>query len=242
MLPNPSTFEVTKRSSRPYRSLTGVTGLNAARGTAFIEDPANPGFAKLADGTLPIAGHITRNAQVGGPTIADAIMPNRIELTFADTDFQSFELAEEVQAEGYGPNASLASNVATGGQCITTGNDISGGAVQTGTVQYGAFLYSGTGANAAKTITAPRRRARRSRSPMASSAWRKLDRWLSTTSRKSCRPRGRTSTRSLPLRAHGGNQQHHRVRDYGTTDHRPRDTNNKTSDEDEDEDEHEDEP
>ena len=154
MLPNPSTFEVTKRSSRPYRSLTGVTGLNAARGTAFIEDPANPGFAKLADGTLPIAGHITRNAQVGGPTIADAIMPNRIELTFADTDFQSFELAEEVQAEGYGPNASLASNVATGGQCITTGNDISGGAVQTGTVQWGAFLYSGTGANAAKTITA----------------------------------------------------------------------------------------
>jgi len=86
MLPNPSCFEVTKRSPRPYRSLAGVAGLNAARGTAFIEHQANPGFAKLADGTVPITGFITRNAQVGGPTIADAIMPNRIELTFADTD------------------------------------------------------------------------------------------------------------------------------------------------------------
>jgi len=153
MLPNPSTFEVTKRSSRPTRSLTGVTGLNAARGIAFIEDPANPGFAKLADGSLPIAGFITRNAQVGGPTVADAILPNRIEMPFADTDFQSFELAEEIQAEGYGALATLASNVATGGQVITAANAVAGSAVQTGTVQWGAFLYSGSGANAAKTIT-----------------------------------------------------------------------------------------
>ena len=137
MLPNPSTFEVTKRSSRPIRSLAGVTGLNAARGIAFIEDPANPGFAKLADGSLPIAGFITRNCQVGGPTISDAVLPNRIELPFADTDFQSFEQAEELQAEGYGPIATLAN-----------------GGTQNGTVQNGAYLYSGTGANAAKTLTA----------------------------------------------------------------------------------------
>jgi len=153
MLPNPSTFEVTKRSSRPTRSLAGVTGLNAARGIAFIEDPANPGFAKLADGTLPIAGFVTRNVQVGGPTIADAILPNRIELAFADTDFLSFELAEEVQCEGYGPIATLAGGAATGGQVLTNGVPMAGGAVQTGTVQWGAFLYSGSGANAAKTIT-----------------------------------------------------------------------------------------
>jgi len=151
MLPNTSCFEITKRSPRPYRSLAGVTGLNAARGTAFIEDPANPGFAKLADGTVPITGFITRNAQVGGPTIADAIMPNRIELTFADTDMQSFEQAEEVQAEGYGSNATLGAN-GGGGQSIAGGQVVapsSNGNVVIG----GAYLYSGSGANAAKTIT-----------------------------------------------------------------------------------------
>ena len=153
MLPTPSTFEVTKRSSRPTRSLSGVTGLNAARGIAFIEDPANPGFAKLADGTLPIAGFVTRNVQVGGPSLADAVMPNRIEVPFADTDFLSFELAEEVQCEGYGAIAALAGAAATGGQVLTNGVPMAGGAVQTGTVQWGAFLYSGSGANAAKTLT-----------------------------------------------------------------------------------------
>jgi hypothetical protein len=135
MLPNTQCFEVTKRSSRPIRSLAGVTGLNAARGTAFIEDPANPGFAKVADGTLPIAGFIARNAQVGGPTIGDAILPNRIELPYADTDYQSFEPAEEVQAEGYGANATLGATVS--GQAVVGG----------------AFLYSATGGNAGKTIT-----------------------------------------------------------------------------------------
>jgi hypothetical protein len=135
MLPNTQCFEVTKRSARPIRSLQGVTGLNAMRGTAFIEDPANPGIAKLADGTLPIAGFITRPAQVGGPTIADAILPNRVELPFADTDYQSFEPAEEVQAEGYGANAILGATVA--GQAVVGG----------------AFLYSATGANAGLTIT-----------------------------------------------------------------------------------------
>ena len=124
MLPNPSTFEVTKRSSRPTRSLNGVTGLNAARGIAFIEDPANPGCAKLADGTLPIAGFITRNAQVCGPTIADAILPNRLELPFADTDFQSFELAEEVQCEGYGAIAALAGAANSGGRTRLPANAI----------------------------------------------------------------------------------------------------------------------
>jgi hypothetical protein len=132
MLPNPSTFEVTKRSSRPIRSLAGVAGLNAARGIAFIEDPANPGTAKLADGTLPVAGFVTRNCQVGGPTISDAVLPNRIELPFADTDFQSFEQAEEVQAEGYGDPATMAN----------------------GAVQVGAYLYQDSGANAALTLTA----------------------------------------------------------------------------------------
>jgi hypothetical protein len=152
MLANPVSFEITKRSPRPYRSLAGVAGLNAARGTAFIEDEANPGFAKLADGTVPIAGFITRNAQVGGPTIADAIMPNRIELPFADTDMQSFEQAEEVQAEGYGPNATLGTN-GGGGQSLGGGNIVGPSNNNGNVVIGGAYLYSGSGANAAKTIT-----------------------------------------------------------------------------------------
>jgi len=130
MLPNPSAFTVTKRSSRPIRSLSGVAGLNAARGIAFIEDPAHPGTAKLADGTLPIAGFVTRNCLVGGPTISDAVLPNRLELPFSDTDFQSFEQAEEVQAEGYGDPATMAN----------------------GSVQVGAYLYSDQ-ANPALVIT-----------------------------------------------------------------------------------------
>jgi hypothetical protein len=119
MLPNPSTFEITKRSPRPYRSLLLPASAAATRGTAYIEDTANPGKAKLADGTLPIAGFVTRPVLVGGPTINDAIMPNRIELPFADGDYGSFEHAEEAEAETYGEQ-----------------------------------LYSGSGGNAAKTITA----------------------------------------------------------------------------------------
>jgi hypothetical protein len=107
MLPITSLFEITKRSPRPYRSLVAPLGA-AGRGTAYIEDPANPGSAKLADGTLPIAGFVTRPILAGGPTLADAIMPNRIELPFSDgtqgngdDGMISLEQAEEVQAESY---------------------------------------------------------------------------------------------------------------------------------------------
>jgi hypothetical protein len=96
-----------------YRSLLAPTGVGAARGIAYIEDPNNPGNAKLADGSLPIAGFVTRNIQVGGPTLGDSIYPLRIELPFQDGTQISLEQAEMVSAEGYDPTT-LAGNLYSG--------------------------------------------------------------------------------------------------------------------------------
>jgi hypothetical protein len=103
-------FEITKRSGRPYRSLIAPTGA-AGRGMAYIEDPASAGHAKLSDGSLPLGGFVTRPILAGGPTLADAILPNRIELPFSDgtgtgddiagSNIISLEQAEEVQAESH---------------------------------------------------------------------------------------------------------------------------------------------
>lgn len=123
MIPITSLFEITKRSPRAYKSLVAPLGAAAGRGIAYIEDPANPGNAILADGSAPFAGFVTRPILVGGPTLADAIMPNRIELPFQDGQPITMEYADEVQAEGYDP------------ACVN------------------GFLYSGTGASAANTIT-----------------------------------------------------------------------------------------
>jgi hypothetical protein len=130
MLPIPSLFEITKRSPLPYKSLVAPTG-SSGRGIAYIEDPANPGNAILADGSAPIAGFVTRPILAGGPTLADDVFPNRLERPFSDSDpygvganMISLEQAEEVEAEGYDP------------------------------LHVNGFLYSGTGGNAAKTITA----------------------------------------------------------------------------------------
>jgi len=106
---NTSLFEITKRSPRPYKSLVAPTGASG-RGIAYIEDPALPGTAKLADGTITNGGFVTRPILAGGPGLADAIFPNRIELPFSDSDpygtganMISLEHAEEVEAEGYDP-------------------------------------------------------------------------------------------------------------------------------------------
>lgn len=125
-----SLFEITKRSPLPYKSLVAPTG-SKGRGIAFIEDTSNPGKAILADGSQPIAGFVTRSIKAGGPDLGDDVFPNRIERPFSDTDpygadsnMISLEQGEEVEAEGYDPD------------CVN------------------GFLYSGTGGNAAKTITA----------------------------------------------------------------------------------------
>ena len=103
MLPTPSTFEIVKRSPHPMKSLLLPAAAAATRGVAYMEDTATPGSAKLADGTVPIAGFVTRPVLIGGPTIADAVMPNRLELPFAAADYGSFEQGEEVEvAEGFG--------------------------------------------------------------------------------------------------------------------------------------------
>ena len=130
MTPKTAYFEITKRSGRPYRSLTAPTvAMGAAgRGIAFIEDPAAAGVAKLADGSAPIAGFVTRPILAGGPTLADAVMPNRIELPFSDgsgtgdsvagSNIFSLEQAEEVEAEAY--DATLVSgNLYTGSGALT---------------------------------------------------------------------------------------------------------------------------
>lgn len=118
MLPTPSTFEIVKRSPRPYRSYLLPSGA-ANRGVAYIEDSSDATKAKRSDGSLPLVGFVTRPVLAAGPTLADAVLPNRIELPFTGGDYGSFEHAEAVEAEGYGEQ-----------------------------------LYSGTGPNAAKTITA----------------------------------------------------------------------------------------
>lgn len=91
-------FEITKRSSRPNRSLL-TPAAAAERGVAFIEDVASPGTAKLADGTLPIVGFLSQKVTVAGPTIQDQVMPGRTQLPVKQGDEASFEDAEEVEAE-----------------------------------------------------------------------------------------------------------------------------------------------
>lgn len=92
--------EITMRSPRPVKHLLTDVALAAVRGIAFIEDPATPGKAKLADGSQPIAGMLTRDVVVGGPTLADAVYPGRTDLPVASGEQASFEHAEEFEAEG----------------------------------------------------------------------------------------------------------------------------------------------
>lgn len=121
-------FQITKQADRPQYSLllpaapnalifaetiivsslsnpNGIAGI--ARGIAFQEDTAiaaangQAATVKRADGTGPIVGFITRAALVGGPTLADAVMPNRTALPFQDGQAASFEYAEEFIAGNY---------------------------------------------------------------------------------------------------------------------------------------------
>lgn len=108
---------------RPYNSLIAPSGSGAARGIAYIESLSNPGYAQLADGTAPIAGFVTRPVLVGGPTLGDAIFPNRLELPFQDGQPISLEQAEQVSAEGYDPlgiNGNLYSGTGNGGSATIT--------------------------------------------------------------------------------------------------------------------------
>lgn len=110
-------FEITKRANRPNRSLL-LPAAAAAKGVAFIEDVATPGTAKLADGTLPIVGFVTREVTVAGPTLADHVYPGRTQLPFKATEEGSFEYAEEVEAESsVYLDAALISSHANGTKC-----------------------------------------------------------------------------------------------------------------------------
>lgn len=106
-----SQFEITKRSRRPNYSLPNTPAPNGAladgtiqtpRGVAFQQDNADPlgQTAKLAAGTSPILGFVTRHIMKGGPQLADSIYPGRIDLPTIAGQEASFEYAEEVEAEG----------------------------------------------------------------------------------------------------------------------------------------------
>lgn len=110
-------FEITKRSSRPNRSLL-TPAAAAEKGVAFIEDVATPGTAKLADGTLPIVGFLTQKVTATGPTIQDQVMPGRTQLPIKQGDEASFEYAEEVEAESsVYLDAALIASHANGTKC-----------------------------------------------------------------------------------------------------------------------------
>lgn len=94
-----SLFEILRRSERPNYSLNAPSGADAARGIAFQES-ATAGTAELADGTVPIAGFVTRQVLITGPILDDAIYPDRIELPFKAGEEASFEYAEAVECEG----------------------------------------------------------------------------------------------------------------------------------------------
>lgn len=91
-------FEITKRSPLPVNSYI-CPATAYVRGTA-MQESATAGTAELADGTKPFGGFMTRNSQVGGPSLGDSIYPGRLELPFPTGDYGSFEFAEEVEAEG----------------------------------------------------------------------------------------------------------------------------------------------
>lgn len=97
MLPA-NTFEITKRSPRPYRTFV-TPDADALRGIAFQES-ATAGTAELADGTKPYDGFVTRKVLQGGPTLGDSVYPNRTELPFTAAQEATMEFAEEFVAEG----------------------------------------------------------------------------------------------------------------------------------------------
>lgn len=111
-------LEITMRSTRAVKHLTTVAALAVNRGVAFIEDPATPGTAKLADGTQAIAGFITGPVTLTGPTLADAVYPGRTVLPLAAGDVGSFEDALEFEAEGLGEGLYSGTGMLTSGATV----------------------------------------------------------------------------------------------------------------------------
>lgn len=102
-------FEIIVRSRRPNFSLAQTPArdnsiadgqIQYRRGLAFMEDPTNPDKAILADGTISIAGFVTRDIAAGGPQLESSIYPGKIELPTVAGDEASFEDGEVVEAEG----------------------------------------------------------------------------------------------------------------------------------------------
>ncbi len=111
-----SLHEITRRApGKNISLLTPAIAAAALRGVMFQES-ATAGIAELADGTRMIAGHVTRDVNIGGPVLGDIIYPNRTELPFTATQEASFERSEQVEVEG----ASYIDASVTAGTAIET--------------------------------------------------------------------------------------------------------------------------
>lgn len=120
-------FEIIKLAEREhYGTLTAPAAVAALIGTAYQEG-ATAGQAVLADGSSPIIGFVTRDIVVGGPTLADSIMPGRTALPFQDGRVISTEYAQEYEAEGVDYLITSGPGALTSGTALKTAVSFSGG-------------------------------------------------------------------------------------------------------------------
>lgn len=112
-----SNFDIKRSSPRKHQSLQTPVA-EALRGQ-FFQESAVAGVAELANGEKPLAGCLTRDVKVGGPTLADHVYPGRLELPFTAGLQASFEKAEEFEAEGTDYLAASG-----GGGAITSGTTL----------------------------------------------------------------------------------------------------------------------
>lgn len=84
-----------------FAGLTTAGTLVISRGTALGPHASDPNQCDMADGKNFI-GFVMRDVNVGGPSLADHVYPNRLELPYALGTEVSMEKAYEVDAEGAG--------------------------------------------------------------------------------------------------------------------------------------------
>jgi hypothetical protein len=94
-----SAFDIIRTSPKRLVSLT-TPAVAALRGIAFQDSGgATVGTAELADGLKPLAGFLTREVKVGGPTLNDVVFEDYLQ-PFTAGEEASFEKADAFEAEG----------------------------------------------------------------------------------------------------------------------------------------------
>ncbi len=137
-----SYFQITISSPSERRALTLPASAAAPRGAAYQES-ATAGTAELADGTVPIAGFVTRAVRTTGITVdevmlVDGVVPITGEpgfIPYTAGNVASMENAEQVDVEGTDYLDSV-----TGSEALKTEFAFSGGkfkaAVSTNLVEF----------------------------------------------------------------------------------------------------------